>query len=417
MTRVYRKINFVIVFAIAFLFLFSSGINAEDQSLISINAKAHGFYVKGNYDSAFYMYKRGISLHPRYAPFYDGLANVCLKKKQYQLAYINYSAASKLDPGNSLYKVHAQKAIYSACIDTIEDSKSLFAKAIGLTPDSITISKNIENIMNNKFRDLGMIMEYSQSSENNYLTQGNTALGDKKYQEAIQFYTKSLKSKSSLYRAYNNIGIVYCKLKDYKQAAKYFNLAIKTDPTSSSAYNNKAVCNIGDTFKNINDSIKYLQTIVKYEPENIPAKTTLGLFFFLNEDYPSAIQTYESAFELVKDNTEILKKLAEFSFANGEYKKSIGYYKKIIFINDNDSSLFLGIAKACEKNGDFRNAFINYQASLGINPDNAETYKFLGYFLVSQKRKSEAKGILKKYLELSPNCCDYILVQELLKKI
>ncbi|MFH0702398.1 MAG: tetratricopeptide repeat protein [bacterium] len=443
---IYKKILFII--AVFLLFSVQTvKATASERTLVSLNAEAYGLYLKGNYDSALSLYKKAISIYINSAPLYDGMADVYLKKGLYSQAYSNYNTAIKLDPKNSLYKIHAQKALYQSYLNMIENAKLLMAKAISLCPSNLTIISNFENFQNNNLKKLDLISDFYQNSEDINLSQGNLARFNKNYPEAIKFYIKSIESKKANYEAYNNLGLLYMdknknnnavyylnkalelnstaaysynnlgiayqKLKNFNEANKYFDLAIEAGKTYSSGYNNKAVCLIGTVFENFDGSIKYLESITKKEPQNVAAKQILGLFQALKGDYNSAINIYKSAIELSKDNCFLLKKLGDFLFINNQYSESIDYYKKAISINAKDSEIYTAIARAYEKNEDSKNAFTNYQTAIRIDANNANTYKYFGYFLINQKRKPEAKGMLKKYLELAPNSYDYLTVQNL----
>lgn len=441
--------SLLIVFLIISAFFVTSIAFATEKSLVYINAKAYSLYIKGDYNSSLVMYKRAINLHPKYAPFYDGLANIYMKQKNYGQAYLNFKAASNLDSSNSIYKIHSQEAIYKAYISKIQSAKSLYSKALSFSQNNNTIRSNFENLNDNDFQNFVPIRDLYRDNSDYYLTQGNIAFQNGKYSSAINlyeksarlkrrnykaysnigyaysqldknnnsliYYNKAIKFNSSAFHAYNNIGVIYLKKKAYSQAEKYFNLALKYNGSYSSAYNNKAICKISDIPLTLWKSIKYLKTIIEKDPDNISAAQLLGLFYALNNDYNNAAITYKSVFDLVKDNNGFIKTMGGFYLQANQPDETVFILKNLINNGVESSDIYLSLAKAYEKKQDKKNAFYSYQTAIKLDFDNAEAYKYFGKFLLSENREAEAKAIFRKYLDNFPKDNDYYLIAFLIK--
>lgn len=439
-----KIINSKIVISTILSFTIGTCAFANERSLISINAKAYGLYLKGNYNSSFAVYKRGLNLYPDSASLYDGIGAVYLKQKQFNQAYNNFNKASQLDNSNSLYKIHAHEAIYKSNINKLNQSKYLISIAYALASQNHDIRKNFENVRENKFKSLESIYYVCQNLKDINLSNGNKAFWKKDFKKAEQFYQKSIKLQPKNYealnnlglaylemssvnkaitnfrkasnlnpglaQAYNNLGIAYMKQNKFDEANRNFGLSIKYGKYYFPAYNNKAVCLARSSFENINISIKYLEPIVKAEPSNIAAKQTLALFLSLNESYNEAINVYKSGLDSTKDNLNYLKLYADCLYEAGQYQDAIIYYKKAVLINAENPNIFVGMARAQEKNNELQNAFASYQTALRIDSRNLDANKYFGLYLLNQNRKAEAKAFLQKYVRLSPNSydCDYI---------
>ena len=444
-----EKINIFLI-SVIIIFLIPLQSFAECKDSAYLNAKAYGYYANGEYDSAISAFKKAIKIYPSYAPLYDGIADSYIKKRQLKKALYNYSKASKLDPANVLYQIHIQEAVYFSYLDNINQAELLITKASSLSSENPIILDNIKKIQNNNFESLKLMTNVYQNSSDVNLSKGNSCLKDKDYKNAIKFYILSA-SKNGNFEAYNNIGVAYLGLNKPKNASmyfkkalisnanpsyvynnlgiiyfnannlslaiKYFNFAIKTQDSNPAAHNNKAVCNLKNIFKNIDKPIKRLNIITGDNPDNVAGLKLLGEFYYLAEKYNLASTTFKSIVDLNNDNIFFLEKLADSYLANGEYQHAITYYKKYTSSSSSNADVYVDLARAYEKNEDFLNAFSSYQTALRVDSKNPYAYKYFGYFLLSQKREQEAKGILRKYLELSPTAYDYVFVQNSIRKI
>ena|GEM_PF-3596679 len=447
-----RIINLKIMASILLSFAVTTNVFAEDKlsdpTFILINSKAYGLYLKGNYNSAFAVYKKGLGLYPQSPSLYDGIGAVYLKKRQFDKAYENFNTASQHDTSNSLYKIHAQDSIYKSHLNKLNTARYLISSAFTFSSNNPVILSNFKNIRENKLHSLEMIYYVCQNPNDLNLSKGNQAFWKREFNKAEQFYQKSIKLRPKNYEAfnnlglvylettatnkaidnfkkaanlnpkltqsYNNLGVAYIRLNKFNEANKNFDISIKIDTDYFPAYNNKAVCLIKSIFENIDDSIRYLETIVKLEPSNILAKQSLCQFLLLNESYNAAIAVYKTGLEITQDNFSFLKQYADCLYAAGQYQEAINYYKTAITINAGNSDIFVNMAKAQGKNGNNPDAFTSYKTSLRINPKNANAYKYFGLYLIDQKRKAEAKGLLRKYIQLSPKSYDYPYIKKLI---
>jgi len=420
----------------------------SDPLLVSINAKAYGFYLKKNYNSAFAVYKKGLQMYPYSASLYDGIGAVYLKKNQYGQAYENFNTASQLDTSNSLYKIHAHESIYRSYITKFNLARYLISKAFILSPNNPVILDNFKSIQENKFHFLEMVYYVCQNPKDLNLSKGNEAFWKNNYNKAEQFYQKSIKLRPKNYEAfnnlglvyletseissaidnfkkaanlnpklaqsYNNLGVAYSRLNKYTESDKNFDISIKTGKNYFPAYNNKAVCLVNNIFENIDTSIRALETIVKLESSNVLAKQSLSQFLSLNESYNASVNVYKTGLEFTQSNFNFLKQYADCLYAAGQYQESINYYKKAISINTKNSDAFTNLAKAQEKNGDNQDALTSYKMALKINPRNAYACKYFGLYLLSQKRNAEARRFLLKYIQLCPQNYDSPYIKTLI---
>ena len=132
-----------------------------------------------------------------------------------------------------------------------------------------------------------------ETNATSLFAQGNQAVSEKKYEDAIKYYTEAIDLNKNYREAYNNRGIAYSELKDYKEAIKDYDKAINLNKNYSAAY-----CNRGNAYRLWGDDLK--QDINSVDEENY---------------YNKAMDNYNRAgFELLSKNEvvmDLIRKLAE----------------------------------------------------------------------------------------------------------
>ena len=151
----------------------------------------------------------------------------------------------------------------------------------------------------------------NQPSSRAYNSRGNLLRDEKKYAQALEYYTKAIQINKADHESFNNRANVYMDLNkfdsayiDYKNAlaikpgynvtydnlgamfAKknmfdsalyYLNKAIQLNPDYKPPYNNRAVCYIN--LQRFDDAIKDWEFLLRFEPGNPDIMNTIGLCY------------------------------------------------------------------------------------------------------------------------------------------
>lgn len=135
-------------------------------------------------------------------------------------------------------------------------------------------------------------------------------------QKCITHYTQAIKNDSSIYSAYNNVGVVYYShLNDIPNAKKYFALAINKRPKYSQAFENLGNCYKQE--KNKKKSYECYTNAIKINPKQYTAYSAAIDLFFVQKDYDKTLniikiteQTFPNNYELIvqKANCYLMKK-------------------------------------------------------------------------------------------------------------
>jgi tetratricopeptide (TPR) repeat protein len=123
--------------------------------------------------------------------------------------------------------------------------------------------------------------------------QGDELRADKRFLDAIDFYTVALKKQPSAI-LWNKVGMSYLLLQRPDQAAKAFDKAIKIDKRAPEGYNNRGY--VDQMRRNYDKAIKYYEKAIKIRPDDAVFHYNLASSYFGKHDYAQAAQEYKAAF-------------------------------------------------------------------------------------------------------------------------
>jgi len=167
-----------------------------------------------------------------------------------------------------------------------------------------------------------------------------------KFEESKSIYEKAIQFKPNYAEAYNNLGILYKKMKKYNDSEFNYKKAIHLKHDYAEAYNNLGILYM-ETGK-FDDSIKFLKKAIDINPNLYQAYFNLGLSLENLINYEEAIKNLKSATEIKKDYAEAFCDLGRLYKVIGKFSESETYLKKAIELKkdyadafDNLSSLYL----------------------------------------------------------------------------
>ena len=104
--------------------------------------------------------------------------------------------------------------------------------------------------------------------------EGNKQYNRKRYDRAIEAYTKAIEINPSDYTFYNNRGLAFYKKRDYDAAVSDFNRAVELNPSDSLTYSNRGVA--FEDSGNIEQAIADYRKAVEIDPNDKTARNNLN---------------------------------------------------------------------------------------------------------------------------------------------
>ena len=117
--------------------------------------------------------------------------------------------------------------------------------------------------------------------------QGMKKYENKKYKEAVQLFSQSVRKNPKNHAAYLYLGRCYQNMKKYNEAYRYYSQAIKTNSNYAEAYFERGKLLSG--FKKFKQAENNFKQCLKIEPNNIKANYYLGHMLFRQKKYQQAV--------------------------------------------------------------------------------------------------------------------------------
>lgn len=368
------------------------------------------------------------------AQAYYQLGTTYMKSKKYRKALEYFEKTSQLDPKN----VDALRSVAECQKKTGATASAIltYEQVIALDPKA-----------DNEYKALGDLYKMQKKTGNavnyykKYLTKnkdnsiavfvGDAALKNKKYSEAITYYTmvkgKMAESSGFLF----NYGQACFKAKDYDKALEVYKRLATVTPKNPEVFNTLFELHFKRNRKN--EALGYLKKYVALKPADAKAQKTLGDILYARKDKTGAINAYRSALKANQKIRGFRKKYAELVIETGKpdeiaealsgaiavgeanvtmyrrlgsiymkqkkYSQAIPLFEKASQMDPKDTGLLSDLAEAQAKSGNRSAALLTYEQVIALNPKADKEFRELGDLYKAENKTDQSIKYYKKYLE------------------
>jgi tetratricopeptide (TPR) repeat protein len=220
--------------------------------------------------------------------------------------------------------------------------------------------------------------------EVNY-TAGNYALAIADYSTAIDLYKnkergvipleglKSGKAEVSGGGPFALRGQAYLKAGRFKDAISDYNRVLKDNPAFFPAYLNRAEAYAG--LKSYDVSIRDVQTYLQYFENDLQAVFQCGEYYFLTEDYINALKYFNRNLKEDPVNSKYFKARGKAYLKAGTYRYAISDLSMSLDLNPDDSETWMYIGLAKSLSGDRENGCSDLEKARQLG--NTEVLKYI----------------------------------------
>lgn len=222
-----------------------------------------------------------------------------------------------------------------------------------------------------------------------------------RYQEAEQFYRKSLELKPDYANSHKRLGYLLAQMKRMDEAQKEWESALTLDPKDHLLH-----LNLGSLYL---DEKKYdraraeFEAAIKYDKKCAPAITGLGLIALTQGNRDAALKHFKSAVETDPSFEEGYCRIGYLLLENGQNKDAEAQFRKAYDLNAKNFEANLGIAHVLERtDGKATEAIQFYRKSISLRPTHVQTYIDLGNLYLKLGDKNHAIEVFEEALRANP---------------
>jgi len=384
-----------------------------------------------NFEEQVNEYEKLIKANPNDSELLRQYGNYLTNIQKHSLAIEIFERALNINP----IKINILKNYITTLIQAGEQKKANIEleNILHKTPENFhhilniycnNILQNIKDIQVLKKSDY-LLKEYPDNSRV-LATVGEVLFFQMRYNEALEKFEKALVSAPSsiLRKILINIGKTLLKLERYTEAFQKFDEVLKIKPTSS----------LFDFYRDVLIELERFEELKKLEEENKFAREKFflqkgnkkifnntqlylkyknksqervlcddGYFFYNLKEYEKAVDKFESALDLDKNNMRALKGYGYTLSKLLRYEEAIEVFYDVLEIDPNSISIMNSLGTILSKNNSSIKAFVVFEKSLELNLNDVVT---LNSYAIARARNSQydkAYSLFKKSLELNPN--------------
>lgn len=186
--------------------------------------------------------------------------------------------------------------------------------------------------------------DLSKNEKNNnqlFFLLGTTFLQQKKYEEAISFFKKSISLDPNFPNVYNNLGIALAETKNFAKAKINYDKAIKLNKNYFDAYHNRGISLY--RLKKYEEAIRDFQLVIKFTPTNSKVYNSLGNVYKNLKRYPEALNYYEKAIQINPNFSEAINNKSVVFYIQKNYLESLKCLDRLFQIDPKFKNLIENI--------------------------------------------------------------------------
>ena len=103
------------------------------------------------------------------------------------------------------------------------------------------------------------------------------------------------------------------------------------------------------------------------------------------------------------DKSLILQYAGTIARRNEQYQQAVGYYEQSLSLGRKTNVIYRNLGISYERTGQDQRAEYAFMTALELNPDDAISLNYIGYWWVDENRRiEEAFELIKKAVKLQP---------------
>ena len=234
-----------------------------------------------------------------------------------------------------------------------------------------------------------------------FMMKGDSLYNSRKYDLAIQHYSKAIKANDQNEYAFNARGLAKIELKEYYEAISDFSKAIEINPTGAHMRNNLGLAKyyLGDHAGAIKDYTKALELDSTYAV----SYKNRGLIYLETKKYDLAAKDYSNAIRFKPQDGGAHFKLGIVLAELEKYEEALSAYSLARKNNYRGADIYNYKGVSEYKLEKYDSARTSFKRALGIVPDHLQYIENYGRSLYELSEYEAASEQFETYLKIQPD--------------
>lgn len=230
---------------------------------------------------------------------------------------------------------------------------------------------------------------------------GAIAAQSRKWNLALDLFTKALLVNQSNPNIFYNKGVVLQELNRYEEALACYNTAISLKSDYSQAYNNQG--NIYKELEELDLALHSFEKAIEFMPNNAQAHNNKGYALNLLKRSAEALVSINAAIDLDSNYAQAYNNKGIALRDLGRLDEALVSYARATELNPLYAEAYSNTGNALKELRRYDESINSYIKAITLKQDFAEAYYNLGSVLKDQYRYEEALTSYRKAIELKPN--------------
>jgi len=384
------------------LSVIKSGLTGKKSDAPLYNAMAAVLFSMNKRDEGLKSIQKAKEVDPAFPASYQNLATYYAALGNYDKAIEEQLSLLRNDPKNfqamlglaALYEIKGNdrdaQAYYQKAVDTKMPAAYLAQAGYYMKrKDSGQALKVLDEAIKNDSRNTAALE-----------MKGRILVSEKKYKDAIRVFEElELQNPEAAMALKIN---TYVAMKDIPKAQEQARLIIGKYPSSARGY--LVLAAIYESQKDIAGAINETKNGLKVDGNNVQALLYLGKLHEMRKEYDQARSAYDEACRKKPDYAPAIFAQGSLLDMAGKKKEAVIKYREVLAKSNKFVPAMNNLAYLCADGyGNREEALRLAITAFKLEPGNAGVMDTLGYALLKNNRKDEAKKVLEKAVSMLPN--------------
>lgn len=290
-----------------------------------------------------------------------------------------------------------------------------FSKALDIKPDYFDAYNNRSQVyfdlgrLDKAFEDINRAIKIDGQRAEAYLNRGMIIRQMGQYEPAIKDFSRAIELEPANYVYYLNRGVTYGNITQFELALKDLNKSLEINPRYAKAYNARGAVNLALSRRE--DALDDFNQAIRYDPADLAAYRNRSQLFQDNTQYDLALNDLNKIIELDPADLDVYLRRA---FVLAKLDRLEDALKDLSTIAARDPALpqiSMEKGKIYYRRQQYRQAADEFDHALKQSPNDASAYLLRGLCHYELKQYQHALTDINKAKELGQPVDEHYLIQ------